>query len=108
MIGKNGKKVRRITDDISRPESGAVDPQGNAVTYSGTGNEGGVLQRFDSTGAVTLSQPGPKSLLPALAVDGMVLTENVAILTYLAKRFPEAQLLPRGIIEEARIAEIAS
>lgn len=47
----------------------AVDPQGNAVTYSGTGNEGGVLQRFDPTGAVTLSQPGPKSYSPALAVD---------------------------------------
>ena len=47
----------------------AVDPQGNAVTYSGTGNEGGVLQRFDSTGAVTLSQPGPRSLVPALSVD---------------------------------------
>jgi glutathione S-transferase len=31
----------------------------------------------------------------------MVLTENVAILTYLAKRFPETQLLPRDIIEEA-------
>ena len=28
--------------------------------------------------------------------------ENVAILTYLARRFPEAQLLPHGIIEEAR------
>ncbi len=38
----------------------AVDPQGNAVIYSGTGNEGGILQRFDSTGAVTLSQPVPK------------------------------------------------
>ena len=38
--------------------------------------------------------------MPALAVDGMVLTENVAILTYLAKRFPETQLLPPGIIEE--------
>jgi len=47
----------------------AVDPQGNAVIYSGTGNEGGVLQRFDSTGAVTLSRPGPKSLSPTLAVD---------------------------------------
>jgi glutathione S-transferase len=31
-----------------------------------------------------------------------VLTENVAILTYLAKRFPEAQLLPDGMIEQAR------
>jgi uncharacterized protein (TIGR03437 family) len=47
----------------------AVDPQGNAVIYRSTGNEGGVLQRFDSTGAATLSRPGPKSFLPALAVD---------------------------------------
>ena len=43
----------------------------------------------------------PHGKVPALAVDGMVLTENVAILTYLAKRFPETQLLPPGIIEEA-------
>lgn len=40
--------------------------------------------------------------VPALAVDGMVITENVAILTYLARRFPETQLLPPGIVEEAR------
>ena len=32
----------------------------------------------------------------------MILTENVAILTYLARRFPETQLLPPGIVEEAR------
>jgi glutathione S-transferase len=44
----------------------------------------------------------PHGKVPALAVDGTVLTENVAILTYLARRFPEAQLLPHGIIEEAR------
>ena len=43
----------------------------------------------------------PHGKVPALAVDGTVLTENVAILTYPAKRFPETQLLPRGIIEEA-------
>ena len=40
--------------------------------------------------------------VPALAVDNTVLTENVAILTYLARRFPEAHLLPDGAIEEAR------
>ena len=40
--------------------------------------------------------------VPALGIDGAVLTENVAILTYLAKRFPEAQLLPQGLVEEAR------
>ena len=44
----------------------------------------------------------PHGKVPALAVDGMVLTENVAILTYLARRFPEKRLLPDGIVEEAR------
>jgi glutathione S-transferase len=44
----------------------------------------------------------PHGKVPALAVDGMVLTENVAILAYLAKKFPQARLLPQGIIEEAR------
>ena len=40
--------------------------------------------------------------MPALSIDGNVLTENVAILTYLAKRFPNAQLLPQDLSEEAR------
>jgi glutathione S-transferase len=44
----------------------------------------------------------PHGKVPALAVDNTVLTENVAILTYLARRFPEAHLLPEGAIEEAR------
>ena len=44
----------------------------------------------------------PHGKVPALAVDDAVLTENVAILTYLARRFPEIHLLPDGIIEEAR------
>ena len=44
----------------------------------------------------------PHGKVPALAVDNTVLTENVAILTYLARRFPEAHLLPDGAIEEAR------
>jgi glutathione S-transferase len=44
----------------------------------------------------------PHGKVPALAIDNTVLTENVAILTYLARRFPEAHLLPDGAIEEAR------
>jgi glutathione S-transferase len=36
----------------------------------------------------------PKGKVPLLVVDGVPLTENVAILTWLAGRFPEAGLLP--------------
>jgi glutathione S-transferase len=44
----------------------------------------------------------PHGKVPALSVDGNILTENVAILTYLAKQFPGARLLPQNQLEEAR------
>ena len=36
----------------------------------------------------------PQRLVPALAVDGLVLTQSVAILEWLDERFPEPPLLP--------------
>jgi len=39
----------------------------------------------------------PRGKVPALSVDGNELTENVAIMTYLTKRFSDAQLLPQGL-----------
>ncbi|HUN52702.1 MAG TPA: glutathione S-transferase N-terminal domain-containing protein [Candidatus Sulfotelmatobacter sp.] len=44
----------------------------------------------------------PRGKVPALEVDGTVLTENTAILTYLAKRFAEKKLFPPDPIGEAR------
>ena len=41
----------------------------------------------------------PEGKVPALLVDGRPLTEVAAILFYLAKRFPDADLLPRDDIE---------
>jgi glutathione S-transferase len=38
----------------------------------------------------------PKGRVPTLVVDGWPLTENPAILTYLARAFPRANLLPTG------------
>jgi glutathione S-transferase len=38
----------------------------------------------------------PAGKVPLLVVDGVPLTENVAILTWLAERFPEAALLPES------------
>ncbi len=43
----------------------------------------------------------PRGKVPALSVDGKVITENTAILTYLARRFPEKKLMPTDPVEEA-------
>jgi glutathione S-transferase len=45
----------------------------------------------------------PRGKVPALRLDsGDVVTENTAILAYLAKRYPEKQLLPQDLAAEAR------
>ena len=43
----------------------------------------------------------PRGKVPALVVDGHTITENTAILTYLAKRFPEKNLIPKDPVGEA-------
>ena len=47
----------------------------------------------------------PKGRVPALADGGFVVTENPAILRYVARRFPEARLWPDDPREEAACAE---
>jgi glutathione S-transferase len=60
------------------------------------------FQRVDTKAGKTASgedyrKINPKGLVPALrADDGAVLTENAAILQYLADRRPEAKLAPTG------------
>jgi glutathione S-transferase len=44
----------------------------------------------------------PRAKVPALSVDGRVITENTAILTYLARQFPEKKLLPSDPVAEAQ------
>jgi len=44
----------------------------------------------------------PRARVPALKTEDGVITENVAILTYLAKRFSEKNLLPRDLSGEVR------
>lgn len=44
----------------------------------------------------------PEGKVPTLLVDGRPLTEVAAILFYLARRFPEAELLPEGAEAEAQ------
>ncbi|CAM4187496.1 Glutathione S-transferase [Novosphingobium lubricantis] len=49
----------------------------------------------------------PRGKVPALLVDGELLTENVAILTWLANRFPEAGLLPHAGSDWERAQQLA-
>lgn len=49
----------------------------------------------------------PTGKVPALAIDGVVLAENVAILTYLGERFPEARLLPDAATAAERARHLA-
>ncbi len=44
----------------------------------------------------------PRGKVPALNVDGKILVENTAILTYLASRFPEKKLMPADPVEASR------
>ena len=44
----------------------------------------------------------PRGKVPALSVDGKVITENTAILAYLARQYPQAGLIPTDPVEEAR------
>ncbi len=44
----------------------------------------------------------PRGKVPALDADGKILVENTAILTYLARRFPDKKLMPADPAEEAR------
>ncbi|WP_424810839.1 glutathione S-transferase family protein [Roseococcus sp. YIM B11640] len=45
----------------------------------------------------------PAGKVPTLLVDGRPLTEVAGILFYLARRFPEARLLPEGAEEQAHV-----
>src|SRR5271170_5931439 len=49
-----------------------------------------------------LQNVNPRGKVPALRTERGVLTENVAILTYIARSFPGANLLPEEPIEMAR------
>lgn len=45
----------------------------------------------------------PQGMVPALEMDGVVLTQSVAILEWLEEARPEPALLPRDVIDRARV-----
>ena len=49
----------------------------------------------------------PQALVPALEIDGAVLTPSLAIIEYLEERFPQPPLLPADLLERARVRAFA-
>ena len=49
----------------------------------------------------------PQGLIPALATDGVVLSQSLAIIEYLNDRHPEPPLLPADPIDRARVRSMA-
>ncbi|SNB62103.1 glutathione S-transferase [Arboricoccus pini] len=47
----------------------------------------------------------PRGMLPALDYDGGIMTENAAIMTFLALRYPQARLLPEDEGQRAKCLE---
>ncbi len=49
----------------------------------------------------------PQGLVPALEVDGAVLTQSLAIIEYLEEQFPDPPVLPADLIERAQVRAFA-
>jgi glutathione S-transferase len=68
-------------------------------------HEAGAEATFiDARGNADLRAINPLGLVPVLRTeDGEVITENAAVLQYVAERFPAAQLAPAGGLERTRL-----
>ncbi|MDO9478109.1 MAG: glutathione S-transferase N-terminal domain-containing protein [Pseudohongiella sp.] len=49
---------------------------------------------------------GPYGYVPAISIDGVVISESVAILEFLEELCPESTLLPKDILERAKVREV--
>lgn len=52
-------------------------------------------------------QLNPQGLIPALEVDGSVLSQSLAIIEYLEERYPDPPLLPADPLARARVRSLA-
>jgi maleylacetoacetate isomerase len=58
-------------------------------------------------GREAYTKVNPQGLMPALAVDGVVIAQSTTIFEYLDERFPEPPLLPGDLLQRAQARAIA-
>jgi len=49
----------------------------------------------------------PQGLVPAIEIDGQVLSQSLAIMDYLDQVYPEPELLPKDALKRAQVLELA-
>ena len=79
-----------------------------ALTWAGAKFELVVLSH-EAVGGADFKKINPKACVPALVIeDGVVITESLAILNYIADRFPDAKLgaHQNNFIERAQLNEL--
>jgi maleylpyruvate isomerase len=62
--------------------------------------------RTGAQGAAEYAALNPQKLVPALEVDGQVLTQSTAIIEWLDERFPDPPLLPADPIARAQVRAV--
>lgn len=63
--------------------------------------------RHDAQRAPAYMAVNPQGLVPALEIDGHVLTQSLAIIEYLEERHPAPPLLPTGLLERGAVRAMA-
>jgi len=79
-----------------------------ALEESGLAFEASRVRLHDPDSVAIWRRTNPSGTIPALTSDGRLLTENVAILDYIARLAPEAGLLPDDPFEQARVLSLTA
>lgn len=77
-----------------------------ALEEAGADYESHFVKLYKPDGRAAYLAVNPLGTVPALGVDGVLVTENVAILTYVADAFPEAGLRPADPLGAAKVNEL--
>ena len=79
----------------------ALNLKGLCVEHTAISLPNGAHRR-DDYGAVN-----PQALVPTLMDDGHLLTQSLAIMEYLEEKQPDPPLLPKGLLERARVRSLS-
>jgi len=79
-----------------------------ALEESGLTFEVSRVRLHDPASVAVWRETNPSGSVPALVSDGRLLTENVAILNYVARLAPEAGLLPDDPFDQARALSLTA